>query len=278
MKNKIIRIVGLIGLAIILLLTGALNIALAATFTKHSNGRDALFSAFGGAFFAYIFVRLGELFNRISKREKLNLDTLVEVEYVLNDHLNRIGQNINILEALLVVVDTKSPVVNFMRIKPIPNDKSGLQDLKNLDFINDLFSYFVDLEKINEGFELVLQFAIKMINDDASMRAANLPQTSVQANYQMNSDALKDMANDTKNLLLQAEKDCVELIAKSRYVYDHRNMWIALAYSGKVGGHYGEDLDDYLKAKIKELEKTRDDNNTASKKKTEKTLGKKVKN
>ncbi len=186
MKNKVIKTVGLFGLGIILILACALTIALAVTFTRHSNGSDALFSAFGGAFFAYIFVRLGELFNRISKREKLNLDTLVEVEYVLNDHLNRIGQNINILEALLVVVDTKSPVVNFMKIKPIPNDKSGLQDLKNLDFINDLFNYYVDLEKINEGFELVLQFAIKMINDDASMRAANLPVASAQANYQMN--------------------------------------------------------------------------------------------
>jgi hypothetical protein len=234
MKNKVIQIVGLIGLVAILLIAGALTIALAVTFTKHSSGRDTLFSAFGGAFFAYIFVRLGELFNRISKREKLNLDTLVEVEYTLNDHLNRIGQNTGILDALLVVVSTKSPVVNFMRIKPIPNDKSGLQDLKNLDFINDMFNYYVDLEKINEGFELVLQFAIKLINDDASMRAANLPPANIQANYKMNADALKEMASDTKKLLVQAEKDCMELIAKSKYVYDHRNMWIALAYPGKV--------------------------------------------
>ena len=48
-------------------------------------------------------------------------------------------------------------------------------------------------------------------------------------------------------------------------------------YSGKVGRHYGDDLDDYLKAKVKELEKTRDDNTTVSKKKPEKTLDKKIK-
>lgn len=276
-NNKIIKGVGLLGLVIILSATAAITAAFIFSGANHVSGRETLFSAFGGAFFAYIFVRIGELFNRLSKREKLNLDTVIEQEYALNDHLNRIDLNIKIADALIELVGKQSKVVYTMRFKPIPIDKSNLRDMKNLDFINDMFNYYVDLEKINDGLDIILEFSIKLIQEYSGMILSGVPATTVQQSYAVNSGALVGMIEDSKNLLKTAEKDCVELIAKSKYVYEHRNMWLSLAYSGRMGGHYGNDLKKELPKLIAEIEKSRNENESASKKKIEKTLGKKVK-
>lgn len=277
MKNTILKTVGILGLIIILSSTVAIIAALVFNSVNGVSGREALFSAFGGAFFAYIFVRIGELFNRLSRREKLNLDTVIEQEYVLNDHLNRIDLNIKIADALIELVGKKSKVVYTMRFKPIPIDKSRLQDMKNLDFINDMFNYYVDLEKINEGLDIIMEFSIKLIQEYSSMVISGVPTTILQQSYEVNSNALMGMIDDSKNLLKTAEQDCVELIAKSKYVYEHRNMWLSLAYTGRMGGHYGDDLKKELPKLVGEIEKSRDENEAASKKKIEKTLGKKVK-
>lgn len=267
----------MLGLIIILSSTAAIIAALVFSSVKGISGRETLFSAFGGAFFAYIFVRIGELFNRLSKREKLNLDTVIEQEYVLNDHLNRVDLNIKIADALIELVGKQSKAVYTMRFKPIPIDKSNLRDMKNLDFINDMFNYYVDLEKINDGLDIILEFSIKLIQEHSNMIFSGVPVATIQQSYAANSNALVGMIQDSKNLLKTAEQDCVELIAKSKYVYEHRNMWLSLAYPGRVGGHYGDDLKRELPKLVAEIEKSRNENEAVSKKKIEKTLGKKVK-
>jgi hypothetical protein len=274
MKHRAIKTYGLLALVAVIVVTIGLVGALFASGLDGFSGKEALLSAFGGAFFAYIFVKLGELFTRLSQREKLNLDTLVEFEYVLNDHLNRISVNIKILEALVTVVEQKSSVINFMKTKAMPVDKSNLRNLKNLDFINDMFNYFVDLEKINDGLELVISFAIKLINDTAAMSISGRSKVDIEKSYKVNSDALIGMVNDTISLFKAAEKDCVELIAKSKYVYDRRNIWLSLAYTGGARAHYADDLKEELPKLVKELEESRDKNTETSVKKTAKALGK----
>ncbi|HEX9594856.1 MAG TPA: hypothetical protein VF996_01900 [Candidatus Saccharimonadales bacterium] len=277
MQSKILRGVGVLGLIIILASTAAITAALVFNTLNGVSGRETLFSAFGGAFFAYIFVRIGGLFNRLSKREKLNLDTVIEQQYVLNDHLNRIDLNIRIADALIELVGKKSKAVYTMRFKPVPIDKSNLRDMKNLDFINDMFNYYVDLEKINDGLDIILEFSIKLVQEHSSMISSGVPDATIQQSYAVNSNALMGMIQDSKNLLKTAEHDCVELIAKSKYVYEHRNIWLSLAYPGRMGGHYGDDIKEELPELIAEIEKSRNENEAASKKKIEKTLGKKIK-
>ena len=274
MKNNLIKSIGLIGIILILIFAVGSIGALIFSGIKGFGGRESLLSAFGGAFFAYIFVKIGELFTRLSTREKLNLDTIVEIEYTLNDHLNRIGTNINIVEALKTLIEQKSNAINFMKAKPIPIDKTNLRNMKNLDFINDMFNYFVDLDKVNEGLELILNFAIKMINDNNEMKLSGLPTSNIEKAYELNSEALVGMANDTISLMKAAETDCVSLIAKSKYVYDHRNLWLSLAYSGGKQGHYGTDLKTELPMLIKDIEASRDVNTNTSLKKTAKALSK----
>lgn len=276
-NNKIIKTLGIIGFTIILALISIVAGAFVYNTISAGSGREALFSAFGGAFFAYVFVRVGDLFNRLSKREKLNLDTVIEQGYALNDHLNRIDLDIKIADALIELVNKQSKVVYTMRFKPIPVDKSRLQDMKNLDFINDMFNYFVDVEKINDGLDIILEFSIKLIEEHSNMILSGVSATTLQQVYKANSEVLVGMIQDSKNLLKTAEKDCVELIAKSKYVYEHRNMWLSLAYAGRMGGHYGDDLKKELSKLVAEIEKSRNENGVASKKKIEKTLGKKIK-
>ncbi len=256
-RNSIITWFGRLGLIAIIAATASIVAAMTFNSVRNVSSAESFITAFGGAFFAYIFVKIGELTTRLSKREKLNLDTLVECEYILNDHLNRINTNINILNALIEIVKVKSPVVNYMKFKAVPIDKSILQNMKNLDFINDMFNYCVDLEKINEGLSLISDYAIKIVNDNANLALSQFPSGVAEHAYQMNVEALESMAEESKSLLVEAEKNCVELIAKSRYVGEKRNIWLSLAYSGKVGGHYGDDLKSRLAVLVTEIEASR---------------------
>lgn len=276
-KNKVIKTLGLVGITIVAILVVLIIGGLAFNSIGTGSGKEALFSAFGGAFFAYVFVRIGDLFNRLSKREKLNLDTVVEQQYVLNDHLNRIDLNIKIADALIELVSMQSNVIYTMRFKPIPVDKSRLQDMKNLDFINDMFSYYVDIEKINDGLDIILEVSIKLIEENSNRLLSGVSKSVLKEAYKVNSEALAGMINDSKSLLKTAEADCMELIAKSQYVYEHRNIWLSLAYSGRMGGHYADDLKSELPKLLTEIEKNRSDNEVESKKKIEKTLGREIK-
>ncbi len=252
--KKITKWFGIAGIVLIFSVSVTIVVAMVFNSILKVSATDSFITAFGGAFFAYVMVKFGELFTRLSVREKLNQDTLVEVQYVLNDHLNRIYKNTQIAKSLVQVVGLKSPVVNFMKVKAIPMDKISLRNMKNLRFINEMFNYYVDIEVINEGLELLLSFAIKMVDENSQMRASGVAPLQIEAIYKANSDALSEMVQETIKLLEAADKDCISLIAKSNYLQRHRNNWLSLAYSGGMKADYGKDFEKELPDLIQEVE------------------------
>jgi hypothetical protein len=274
-RLKIVKLLGIVGLLVVMFIV-VIVVLITSSGVSEVYGGGVLASAFSGAFFAYVFVRVSELFDRLSKREKLNLDTIVQQEYILNDHLNRMDLNIKIADTLVDLLRDKSRAVYAVGFKYIPIDKQNLPDMKNLDFINDMFNYYVDIEKINDGLDIIIKFSVKLIEEYSNMIVSNTSSEKIKHYYHLNSTALIGMINDSKNLLTVAEKDCVELIAKSRYVHNHRSVWLQLAYTGGRVGHYGAGLKTELPILIKELEQDRDRNTAISKAKIETALGRKT--
>src|SRR5689334_17309051 len=75
-----------------------------------SGDRDvykALIGGFAGAFFAFLFVRLGEGLKRLLERQERNHSSLVKAEHYLNYCLSITGDNIFIIEDFATVLSEK---------------------------------------------------------------------------------------------------------------------------------------------------------------------------
>lgn len=111
--------------------------------------------AFLGAFFSYLFVRIGMALDAIRQRHAKHRDALIRLQYVFNEALNILGDNIFIVDSFKNIFKGYS-ASNEARIfgnvlHPIPYDNELLVSLGNLDLINQLYGLHVELRKLNDS-------------------------------------------------------------------------------------------------------------------------------
>lgn len=109
-------------------------------------------SAFMGAFFAFLFVRLGEISEKIYQRQIRNYNALVSIEHNLNQCLNEISSNLFVSAQIRKISEKleKPNVVpiTFNKLQPFGIEFEIIQ-LTNLDFINDMAEFLSDIKKMN---------------------------------------------------------------------------------------------------------------------------------
>lgn len=114
--------------------------------------------AFTGAFFAFIFIRIGEILTKISERQKRHYAALVKLEHIFNRYLNDISDNIAQIEYISKIkqrADNSPPSLNYNRLEAFLIDDTILLDLANIAFINEMASFNVSLRKINSDMESI---------------------------------------------------------------------------------------------------------------------------
>jgi hypothetical protein len=114
-------------------------------------------TSFAGAFFAFLFVRIEGAFEKIYKRQTIHYNALVKIEHDSNRLFGAIHQKIFVIEGFLEMVEeikTKQvPLVWTNKFKPLMYDKTVLLELSNIDFINQLFGFYSEVEKFNDTLE-----------------------------------------------------------------------------------------------------------------------------
>ena len=95
--------------------------------------------AFFGAFFAFIFVKFGEWIRDVRKGNVNHFNSLVKIERLLNRIIDRFEENIQVFGKNLDAL--KSMKLLAWSSHKIPFDNDLADDLKNIDFINDYFSF-----------------------------------------------------------------------------------------------------------------------------------------
>jgi hypothetical protein len=231
--------------------------------------KDSFITAFGGAAFAYFFVKYGELFTRLSSREKLNVDTIVSLQYALNKHLNAIGDNLSALDAMITSLKkrdrTRVPFLQFTEI-PIPEIK--LQDMKNIDFITDVANYFADIEKVNTDL-MMLQKFFETVMSDLYNRGGVVTMTDsaiASSRFQTNSAELIKELQEIRKFIVAADKSIDALQGKIQYVSKHRAWWLDLSVPWFSTTHYDQKkLDKELPGYIAKFKQGQQENIALSK-------------
>jgi hypothetical protein len=246
---KRIKILTTIGVVLIVAMMAAIVTSMTMASISNIAGRESFISAFGGAAFAYLFVRLGELFNSVRNSEKLNSDTIVSIEYVLNHHLNGINDDLQIIDH--TVKGLRMPDVTFIsfsRLKMLNTREMRLQDLRNIDFINDASAYFSQLQRIDDNANS-LQIALDQLRDDAIKIPRKVTQdgkTFVDAAhkivYDENAEQIALQLLEVKKQYIDQYENLKDLLAKVRYLYSRPSVWLSLPLPWDSVRHYEPDF------------------------------------
>jgi len=165
------------------------------------------FSAFAGAFFAFLFLRLSEFLTKIYQREVKHYNSLVILETQLNEIGGIIHDNIYILPNFRRVITSGN--IYFNNLHALPIDKSHYENLHDLDLINDLFSYFYQLRKINDDIETSTSGYIDIKN-------ALIQKNITPQDYKVNSNLLAQNLGYIEVFLTDLEERTVNLMARIR--------------------------------------------------------------
>lgn len=184
----------------------------------------AIAGGFSGAFFAFIFVRLGESLKQLYDRQIANHDALVRLDQYLNNCLEDLTINIGVIDNMQVVL--ADPMLRSSTIPLCPArfrlfqvDKKLPLTLTNIDYINDIYAFNTLLERVNMDLGGIQQ-DMQEIKEQFFAKALD------EAAYKRNLAEFRDRTKvHYTPFLLQRRRDVVRLIGISRILYEQRPLW-----------------------------------------------------
>lgn len=173
----------------------------------------SMLSGFTGAFFAFLFVRLGDGLTRIYDRAIKNVNALVKLQHVFNDILSELNDNVFVAEQyqniLSKSIDSKTPIIAMNRFYPVTVDKQTVMELSNIDLINEINFFYADIQKFNKS---------AVITNDAYVHACNsfIDKKITLESYLITAKLVRDDAAEAKRFVSSYMEDGIRLLAKIR--------------------------------------------------------------
>lgn len=165
------------------------------------------FSAFAGAFFAFLFLRLAEFFTKLYKRQVKHYNSLITLETQLNELGGIIHDNVYLLPPFRKVI--LSGNIYFGKLRQLPIDKSHYKKLYDIDLINELFSFNYQLRKLNDDIDSLTSGYVDIKN-------AYIQHHIQKTDYLINAQFTADHLTTLEIFLSDMEKQIVQLMAKIR--------------------------------------------------------------
>lgn len=175
---------------------------------------EGFIGAFMGAFFAFLFIRLGDTLTRFYERMAQDRTALVTLQHYFNDCLGIIGDDLYICDVYFAYYDelhSGEPRVSVFAndFHPIPIRRELLLSLLNLDFINELSTFTVHVRKLNDSMA-TLNKMIGQAND------ALISQNINREIFIENSTRFRESVFNVKQFLNAAKDEVTELFAATR--------------------------------------------------------------
>ena len=189
----------------------------------------AIIGAFSGAFFAYIFVRFGDALKKIYDRKEANHTALVKLQHYFNDCLNITSDNMFIIEDCVGVFtevrlasDDVPIYMNSFHDYPINRDI--VISLTNVDFLNEVYSLNVSLQKMNDSLTTIDRAY-------SQLRDAFLAKNVDSGTYKTNARQHRERCAEIKAFLLQLKEDLIHLFAISNLLQKNRPFLVRIIQS-----------------------------------------------
>lgn len=165
------------------------------------------FSAFAGAFFAFLFIRIAEFLSKLYQRQVKHYNSLVILETQLNEIGGIIHDDLYILPNFIRVI--KSGNVYYNNLHPIPIDKSHYESLYDLTILNELFTYNYQVRKLNNDMETAS-------SGYQDIKNALIQKNITHQDYTVNTNILAENLKQIEIFLADLEERTVKLLVRIR--------------------------------------------------------------
>lgn len=207
--------------------------------SSDSRAPEAFRGGFIGAFFAFLFVRLGDALRRLDERRRKTRDALLVLEHRYNQCAVALSTNKYLLggwDKVAAAAANHEEVPNLSRFHPVeisvPHEP--LLELTNLDLINELFNLNLDLDALARDLRNFSVGTGKIMDAfiDGKINRVTLDDNLLRANrdrlaFEFHVDRLMarlEQANAAIVVLLHGKKTLLEKFfiatAETRYSHD----------------------------------------------------------
>jgi len=108
-------------------------------------------ASFAGAFFAFLFLRVGEILEKYYQRQVKHFNALVSMEIFFDELGTIVHDNIYLLPAFRSTINSGNVYASIMR--PLPIRRDYYEELHDIKLINDLYKLNYDIRRINDDLE-----------------------------------------------------------------------------------------------------------------------------
>jgi hypothetical protein len=252
MKDPLVKWFGYVG---IIFIAGFVIVTLYITLGHSFSGlasTEAFISAFMGAFLTFILVKFAELGSHLRQLEKNSLNAIVTISHDMNDNLNKLHNNDFVAKDILSTL-AKSKAdpgatlnVNFNYFKALPIDRSQIIHLKNNLYLNEVFSYLADIEKLNDSMDTIQGFYNLIIRTKLSGQLDN-------DSYVVNINLIEKKIKELRKFINSATNTTVQLSAKAKLLLKYRSQWWRLVVRIKPMEEYKSSINDELESTIQSI-------------------------
>ncbi|MBK8945762.1 MAG: hypothetical protein IPM32_10915 [Ignavibacteriae bacterium] len=174
---------------------------------------EGFIGAFLGAFFAFLFFRIGEFLNRIVRRKNLHISALVKIDRNLNEIHDVIHGNTYIYDKIIEQNQEAEklgvPSITNNNFQKLSFDELIIHDLINTDYFKEIFSLKVKIRKYNSDIETIFGL-LKSLGDSYLSKMID------KDTYIFNHNNAINKLGELKKYNVFLQKLVKELIAKAR--------------------------------------------------------------
>ena len=182
-------------------------------FTNEPAYTGTIISAFAGAFFAFIFIRLSDILTRYYDRKKIHFNALVLLQHTCNDYLTVFDDNLFLVrdfkEKAEKIIDKNMPIIYPSKFLKADINKKIQIDLSNLDLINKLVSFNTNLFKMNTSID-TLNSTYESINTSFAEEKLNFE------GYKQNVQFILSKTQELDTFLEKGAEEAIEIFATAR--------------------------------------------------------------
>ncbi len=201
-------------------------------------------SAFSGAFFAFVFIRISEILKAKRDRKNKNIKSLLSIQYLCNENYNTLNDTIYSLNDSIRIFEeakkrNQDPYTPLL-FKKLSINKEIILELTNNDFVNDYFSYSIMVAKHNDDIESINTFK-------NTFQIARLSSNISPENYIENMNRLKEQFKDFIKYCYDSMDRTQEILVKCRVLLNKENPWYSKLLFWKDTGYPKNFKSDYEK-------------------------------
>lgn len=196
--------------------------------------------AFFGAFFVFLFLRLSDWISLKRKGNISHFNSLVKIERLLNRIINRLEKNIFNFQGNIEALESKK--ILTWSSNTIPYNLELADELRNVDYVNDYFTFTLDLETMNNDFN-----TMKSMYEE--VKGLLIDRKIVPEVYQANVAFCVSKMREISKFMHSYQEKAIQLAAKARILQKEKKNWSFL-FGAFPKRHYGKNFDKKLKKEI----------------------------